>query len=363
MFIRAEVSTDEEVMTHINAMKARCVDYHVYAAETILAQSDKPYQKEAIVATFKDDKYLDGQLVREDVEVVINDPVPFNQLLSKMKVPTAFYKKCPVEIQNPILTHFNSKVRGRYLLRCINQELSYYNRDSMEDVKVNQKTVRGVLSNYYTTAMDDDVILPVILQSLDNHQVRVLEKDDEATLLTGEFTDLSAIHGDTVLTAGFTIQNSEVGISKLWIRPLIKITIAGNTWTMSSQGDSTDLGFTHLSSTYDQDKMKRAVEKIRELCQVAMLQYLEAANEHVSEAEAINIIQKMSVPNRMKQIIEDEIKREEWITKQKLAKSILSSLTDLPLMQKMQVNDETAKLMNVFYGANERIKRMVEDLG
>jgi hypothetical protein len=269
-----------------------------------------------------------------------------DQLLNRLGIPVQFYQKNPSNLQSAMFNFWNSRRKDPYLFR-------------MRDENI----VRAVLTEKYGV-MDDIDVLPVVIQELKNDTTspRWLHRDDQITQLAINFDELQTKFEGDGYQAGMVVSNSETGYSSVWIEPVI---FSGqysfyNRTALLKEG--MHLRMVHRGRV-DTERLKPMIAQSKEAAQVGIVQLLEASQETISGNYAINFVRATdALSKRFKDILEEEWKEEEYITKLNASRRILECASELPLFQKLTVEQQVGKLTGLFVGYKSRWQGITQEL-
>jgi hypothetical protein len=336
-------STRNSILSSIQNFKDQCFDLQV--------------SSETLGAYVQDNKVEFFPYVVKDSKIEFNDKVvpdwsAEGQFLSRLKIPISFFHRCPRKIQTPILECFN--IHKNFLLRCI--------KDEEDDTD----KCRAVLTSMYTTNYDNYLIFPVILDELKDEDliVKSFLQTDHITRLEVKFTGMEVSHKGETVEAGLMITNSETGHSAIWIEPIIVINkhyILGNRSEL--RGNMSYSRLIHKGEGVKPEKIAAAIKEAKEVAQVGVIQYLQAVEEEVSPRRAINFINSIAaVPKRFTNLLEEQWKDEEKIKKLTVAKELLKAAEELPILNKITIEQSTGRWLDLFGNYTQRLMNIQEDL-
>lgn len=269
-----------------------------------------------------------------------------DQLLNKLNIPVRFYRRNPTKLQVAMFNHWNDKRHDTYLFRL---------RD--------KNVVRAVLTEKYGV-MDDIEVLPIVIEELRNYltKPRWLHRDDQITQLAINFTGLETKYEDDRYQAGVVITNSETGHSSVWIEPVVHM----NYYTFYNrsilQKQSVPMRLVHRGKV-DVEKIRPMINQAQEIAQVGIVQLIEASKENVSGNNLVTFVKSIdALTKRFKDILEEEWEDQERISKLNAARRILECAAELPLFQRMNVEQQVGKLTGVFTGYKSRMEGVIQEL-
>lgn len=271
-----------------------------------------------------------------------------NQLLQIVGIPVKYFNKCPDHLKAANYSYFRRSNNRDYLVRF---------------KRGDTPTVRAVLSAAYGIH-DDHQVLPVAIQALDQHDCQTLffGHDEHITRLEVRFNDLTVQHEGHTYHAGVAITNSETGHSAIWIEPIViaphyKIY---NRRSLLAQG--ADIRSVHRGE-FDPERVAQQISFARDVGQVGIVQVLEAQNEMMNKAKAIQFIKSCdTMPVRFADIMEEEWEHQILVSKAEAWTKILELAHQLPLFQRTQVEQDVGRWTGVFHNYQERIDAIMHEL-
>jgi hypothetical protein len=257
-----------------------------------------------------------------------------SQFLNRLGIPILFFKRCPVTLQQEIIDQFNRD--KEFLLRGINRGTGLF--------------CRAVLSPSFSRERDDKHIFPVILDGLS--EIRGIENklftwDDNISELRVSYPNTLVKHDNNDIEACVSIINSETGHSSIWIEPSI---VVGGYEFKNVQGENPGITrIRHYGDTPKAAVIKQAVQELNNIAQVGILQYLRASTETVTSKEAIDFIESINnYPNRFKNILTEELEKQERVSKTEVLKQVLSAAKDLPILQTLTIKRQVGRFIRLF---------------
>ena len=270
-----------------------------------------------------------------------------SQLLTKLKIPKAYFQRCPDWLKYTSIQHFNSLHKSYYLFRM--REESH---------------VRATLSNRYGVTDDKDLFALIFDQFLDRDDIfiRSFEITDHITRLSIEFQDAKVEHNGTEYIAGLNILNSETGHSSIWIEPVVHIPGCSfpNRRLLMKQG--IDCRIVHRGLD-QKDRSIQLITRAKEISQIGILQLIESFNENIPVSKAVGFVQNTEVfPNRFAQILEEEWNNQTLLTKADAARRIILLAQELPLFQRIQVEQTAGAFIGLFDNYKGRFSDIIKEI-
>lgn len=281
-----------------------------------------------------------------DKEVAFTDSA-LGQFLNKVQIPKLFYQRCPDYLKLMNITHFNSVHRFNYLFR-------------MEE----DSTVRAALSDSYGIIDDKDLfpILFDILNSREDVVLRRFEQDSFITQLAVDFADCRGEHNGTEYVAGLLVTNSETGHSAVWVEPIVHIPNCSFVSRRLLKRQGVDCRIIHRGN-FPRERVAPLITQAKEIAQIGITQLAEAFQQPIQTERAINFARNMdSFPNRFVQILEEEWAEEENLIKAEAARRMLLLAQELPLFQRIQVEQDTGKFIGLFDNYKSRFSDIMEEI-
>lgn len=274
----------------------------------------------------------------------------FGQLLTKNGVQSGFFAKCSPELKRHILDEFYD---GRSMYRMWTSSGPSF-----------PYVCRAVLGPQYPLDCDDVHLFPNVMEALladEDANPHLFTIDDEVTELKATFTDTTAsLAGNHTVTGSVAITNSETGHSAIWIEPTIQV--YGNYWISRGNGDGT-ARYIHRGTLPGVDEIRAAVVEAKRVAQIGVIQYLEKAQDRLSNAEANKYMDNMvELPKRIGAIIQNEIKEAEYITKADLMRRIILATAHFPLIEQIQLRREVGGLVGLFKDTASRLANLANQL-
>lgn len=279
-----------------------------------------------------------------------------SQLLNKIHVPSMFYDRCPSWLKAENFNYFNDQHQNNYLLRMDPQE-------DPADV-VGSEDVRAVLSDAYGI-IDDEFLFPEIFKALEDRKdigLRLFQHDDRLTQLVINFSDATGIHYHQEYTAGLVITNSETGHSSVWIEPVVHIPSATFVSRHLLKKQGLDCRIIHRGK-FPAERVASMVAQAKEIAQVGIVQLAEAFETSVSSSHAISFVKSIdALPNRFAAILEEEWANEERIIKAEAARRVILLAQELPLFNRIQVEQCAGTFIGLFDNYKERMAAVLQEI-
>ena len=307
-------------------------------------------------------EYLDAVETAEGTVFDVNHPdipekkiVTFSdsalgQLLNKIGIPIAFWKKCPSHLQVPNFSHFNMEYEKDYLMR--------FNHHPQKN------HIRAVLSDRYSVIDDLDLfkILFDVLRDRTDISYRLMSWDDRITQLSIDFNDCTGEHDGRTYTAGLSITNSETGHSSVWVEPVVHTGDISFYNRRVLKGQGCDCRVVHRG-TLAEGRIQPMVEKAKEIAQVGVVQLAEAFQTTISRDHALRAIDSIdSLPSRFVAILEEEWAEEQEIIKGEAARRVLLFAKELPLFQRISVQQAAGRITGLFSGYKQRFADLAKEI-
>ena len=167
--------------------------------------------------------------------------------------------------------------------------------------------IRAVLSPTYSI-FDDNELFPMLIQQLssqENITYRLYEYDDQITRLHVEFTDTATTYEEVSYSAGMIITNSEVGLSSIWIEPVIYRSDLLYMNRGSLRKQDVQLKIVHRGEI-DRDRVADAFSVCSEISQVGIIQLIEAYQAKIEPKHALTFMLNIpELPNRVAMILNE----------------------------------------------------------
>jgi hypothetical protein len=278
------------------------------------------------------------------------------QLFNKGRIPVQFYDRCSLQLQSQI---FNEHIPGKEATLLMRRTPS--NRNTSSDTKY---LIRAVLTDSYGI-IDDSQVFPAVLDTLAEQLIEVYRKfefDEHITRLFVDFPDCSAVYQGAEHIAGLVISNSETGHSSVWIEPSVNIPNCHfvNRSVLRSQG--VDCRVVHRGEISDK-RIKDMVLKAKEIAQVGVVQIAEAWNEMLPIARVLSFTKQMeAMPDRIRDILDENWSHQEEISKAAAAQQIILAVKDLPLFQRLQVEQAAGSFIGLFHNYRARMVQIMEEI-
>jgi len=293
----------------------------------------------------------DGKLTFNLVTSGEKDPLVLHdsaagQFLTKLQIPTTFFRKLSPELQMAVINYFNHD--KEFLLRCVDN---------------NRMECRAVLSRIFTTEYDNKIIFPPILQALATEDIGYEQfiLEDHIARLDTRFTDINVDYQEEHIVGGINVTNSETGFSSVWIDPVVVIdgvyvlgsrTCARKAWKgfrIVHKGLNINPEDTVKETLADVEEAKKAV-------QVGIIQYMEATQEDVSLKDATVFAASIDMlPKRFVGILENEWLRTVELKRTRVIKDILKAAAELPIIAKSHIEQRCGDYINLFNDYQNRL--------
>lgn len=289
------------------------------------------------------------ELEASDIDADFSESA-LGQLLNKVQVPVQFYKRCPIDLQIANFRYFNSIYEKDYLFRF--------------NDAVKKGHVRAVLSDRYSVIDDLDLfdIIFEVLQNRTDVSYRCLQYDDRITQLIINFNDCKGEYGGQEYTAGLSITNSETGHSSVWVEPIVHTRNCSfyNRRVLRSQG--VDCRIVHRGKLAS-DRVRPMVEKAKEIAQVGIIQLAEAFESHITRDHALRSAAAIdALPSRFVQILEEEWAEQQEVIRAEAARRIVLFAQELPLFQRIQVEQAAGKILGLFKNYKARFSDLAREI-
>jgi hypothetical protein len=279
------------------------------------------------------------------------------QLFNRAKVPTQFYDRCSKELKQSIFNEHVPRTDTKLLMR---RAPNATNR--LDDTRL---VIRAVLTDSYGV-IDDSQIFPVVLDTLAEQSVELFRKfewDDHITRLFVDFEDANATYQNVKHIAGMVISNSETGHSSVWIEPSVNIPNCHFVNRSILKGQGFNCRIVHRGEV-DNKQLKNMVLKAKEIAQVGVVQIAEAWDEMLPRARFLSFTKQMEVmPNRIKLALEEQWMHQEDMSKAAAARDIILAVKDMPLFQRLQIEQETGSFIGLFSNYQSRMDAVLEEIG
>lgn len=284
------------------------------------------------------------------------------QILSKIGVSTAFYNKCPVFLQKDIFNYFMS----------LEHEKDFFFRffgwlDVNDELKDHLIHARAVLSSGYS-AIDDYVLFPKVLDVLskttkiEDCKFTNFEISDQVTRVIVLFQDCVLAFDNKEYSAGLSIVNSETGQSSVWIEPVILHNGFVIYNRASLQKQQVPCRIVHRG-TQTFDKLDELISKSKQIAQVGLVQFIESLQEKISREQAMQYVKNIeALPSRFQLLFEDQWKNEQELSRAEVTLTILKAAQELPLFQRIQVEQQAGIVSKLFNNFESRISSILEDI-
>ena len=296
------------------------------------------------------------------------EPIEFNssamaQMLSKLNVRTDFYSRCPAHLQEQIFNWFAGHSKTECLLRL----------DPKKDMALPENagkptTIRAALTTLYGI-VDDHELFPLIIEAIEGQNAGFVEfrHDEKVTQMVVEFPDTEVIHEGVTYIGGLVITNSETGHSSVWVEPFVRAGSAEYVNRESLQKQGVQCRFVHRGKqphiTGYVNEIKKLAERAKDISQVGITQLLQQITEAIPTEHALAIAKAVDgMPRRFLDILEEEWEDIQAVTRFNVAKRIIELAKDLPLFQRIQVEQGAGKVVKLFDGFQARMDEIMEDL-
>lgn len=269
-----------------------------------------------------------------------------DQILSRLGIPARFYRKNPAILQVAMFNYWNGGRDTPYLFRLKDKNL-----------------VRAVLTEKYGV-MDDIEVFPTVIKELYSYETtpRWLNRDNQITQLAVHFNDVQTNFENNNYRAGMVITNSETGHSSVWIEPVVYMSHYTFYHRATLQRQKVNLRLVHRG-TVDIDRIKPMIEQAKEIAQVGIVQLIEVSQEVVGNNQLVNFVNSIdALTKRLKDRLIEEWEEEAQINKLNAARRILECATELPLFQRMTVEQQVGRLTGLFTGYKSRMQGIMQEL-
>jgi len=305
---------------------------------------------------------LDGQQLMSDIVYrahetdVIFSRWAQTQLWNRARVPVQFYDRCSRSLQEKIFNEHIPKTKGTLLLRRVPKE------DNLPTDTVIH--VRAVLTDSYGI-IDDDQVFTVALDTLAEQGVelfRRFEYDDHITRLFVDFPDTQIVYHGIEHQAGLLISNSETGHSSVWIEPSVHIPSCHFVSRSVLKGQGVECRVVHRGELSN-ERLKAMVLKAKEVAQVGLVQIAEAWDQMLPIARVLSFTRTMdAMPDRIREILEENWSHQEEISKVIAAREIILAVQDLPLFQRLQIEQAAGGFIGIFQNYQTRLTQIMEEI-
>jgi hypothetical protein len=269
------------------------------------------------------------------------------QFLTKVRIPAPFYRRCPPWLKVQNINHFNSTHKYDYLFR-------------MEPTH----EVRAALSDSYGI-IDDKDLFPLLFNSLQDRTdvaLRVFRHDSHITQLHIDFTDARGMHNEQEYVAGLVVTNSETGHSAVWIEPVVHTPTCSFVSRRLLKRQGVDCRIIHRGH-FPEEKVAPLIDQAKEIAQVGVTQLAEAFQQRMPTERVITFARNMdNFPNRFVQILEEEWDNEERVVKAEAARRMILLAQELPLFQRIQVEQEAGTFIGLFDNYKSRFSDIMEEI-
>jgi len=268
-----------------------------------------------------------------------------SQLLNRIGIPVTYFDKCPIFLKKENLDYWiTQNSEKKIMLRMLGN------------------TIRAVFSSRFSPTMDDDILYKLVLGEAEKHfgkenlLIRSFVADPEFSVLQIIFKNISVEYKNMVVYGGVTIMNSEVGRSSVWIKPMIISTnlLSGYSSTFSSVTSDLNMCFRHVGDL-SPEKIKNALNEAFTKSQIGIHRLLETSEEMVEdpEKELEEIVNRSNMlAHRMFLCIQDDLKKEEKMSKFALTELILKAVEHLPLFKRQKTQEEVGRYLDLFRNKN-----------
>ena len=269
------------------------------------------------------------------------------QLLIKIKIPAAFYNRCPAWLKIHNLTYFNNQHKNNYLFR-------------MEP----DHNARATLSDSYGV-IDDKDLFPLLFENLANRSdiaLRKFQQDPYITQLAIDFTDAVGEYNGEAYCAGLLITNSETGHSAVWIEPVVHIPSCSFVGRNVLKRQGIDCRIIHRGQ-FPAERVLSLINQAKDAAQVGIVQLAEAFNKTIDTKQAITFARNVeNLPNRFVQILEEEWENQHRIARAEAARRIINLAQELPLFQRIQVEQKAGDFIGLFDHYQSRFSEIIKEI-
>ena len=292
--------------------------------------------------------YSIGKNLIEDTRQVSFYPYAECQILQRLNIPIRYYRSCPSFLKEQNFNHWSIGKNKEYLLR--------FYKDS----------VRGFLSNRFSTSKDDKDVFPIILNNLTQQiEITSFHKTMEISQLDMTFSDTNAHTPDgTKINVGIRAINSEVGASAFTILPRIEL---GNRFTVVNlHGD----GITRMIHVGDIniEKVRNALIEAENVAEKAaanlVLLGTEVVKQPIKELKAI-FSKYSDIPEELMKMSEQELLHSQnRTTRIELASIIMKCVENLPninkdLKKRLSAQSAVGELLGIFTNTDQVINQLM----
>jgi hypothetical protein len=289
-------------------------------------------------------------------DTLISELTPYaeGQLLGLMKIPAAYFHRCPGELKIENFKHWKWVYRKTNVLARTQSDIC-----------------RGIVSSGFNTNYDDYLVFPLIMnileQSKDQILIRNFSKTESLTSLSVLFSDLFVDHEGKQFTAGVQFLNSEIGRSSLWIKPIIHMTdwIYPN-FLFSDKTQDGSTAIRHIGKSIDHYELfNDYIKKAQKAAQVGIYQLLKAEKEEViNPVEDIKKFGEQTdhFTKNIINILTEEFEQITQTNKLHIAMSMLKAIKELPLFNRTLAEQEVGRYLNLFENTEERFEQISQDL-
>lgn len=289
-------------------------------------------------------------------EEISVSPHAETQLLSRLKMPAGYIHKCPAKLRADNINYWISRFGGKPIL-----------------LRWKDNKVRAIFSTRFSADLDDHILIPVALEALylacadGNPEFLHLKdfiQDPDITMLRAVFKNIRTQHDNNVYFAGVSIVNSEIGKSSIWIKPMIRGGDEHGAYDFIDRNKDGSTTIRHIGQL-GTDKIKDAILKAQQTAEVGVYQLLKAAQEIIKDpvAEVKDLVDNCDfLTERLVDIVDQEYKHKQEVTRLKLAHSMLVSIRGLPIFKRYLAEQEIGRYLDLFSHTKERLESITKDI-
>ena len=280
------------------------------------------------------------------------------QLLNRLNIPAGYYHRCSGELRSSNFQYWKNHDQFKnkpLLLRWIDDH------------------IRAVFSTRYSSGLDDAILVPVALSALreactdtpeDILHLKDFNQDEDFTLLRALYKNERTEYEGTLYFAGVTIVNSEVGKSSIWIRPTIRSGNYNGAYDFIDRSREGCMSIRHIGNL-EVEKVREAIIEAKRVASVGIYRLMETATERINNP--VSIVSKLVessnfLTQRIVQIVEEEYRDDQEVTRLKLAQTMLEAIKELPLFQKYLAEQDIGRFLDLFRDTDNRLESIEEDL-
>jgi hypothetical protein len=327
-----EIEAIDRILDQIDAYAKKCDD--------IVCTSNELHP------SVNDGKITFNLVTAGEKEPILLQQSASGQFLTKLQIPSTFFRKLSPELQIAVINYFNKD--KEFLLRCIDN---------------GEQECRAVLSRIFTTEYDNKIIFPPILKAFATPDISYEQfiLEDHIARLDTRFDDINVDYQDEHIIGGINVTNSETGFSSVWIDPVVVI---DGVYVLGSRTCARKIwkGFriVHKGLGINQEDTVREtladIEEAKKAVQVGIIQYMEATQEPVNLTDATVFASSLDMlPKRFVGILENEWLRTVELKRTKVIKDILKAAADLPILAKTYIEQSCGSWIGLFSDYQTRL--------